>query len=75
MQLSGRILRDEQGKALRFLGVSWNISAQVKADEEIARQTQAQNALLERLRLAAHVAGLDIWEWIYRLIVSPPMRT
>jgi two-component system sensor histidine kinase/response regulator len=63
VQLKGRILRDAHGKALRFLGVSWNITAQVNADEEVGRQTQAQIALFERLRLAADVAGLDIWEW------------
>lgn len=61
--LHGRILRNEQGMAMRFLGVSRNVTAQVKADEEITRQSLEQKALVERLNLAAQVAGIDVWEW------------
>jgi len=62
-QLHGRILRDTAGRALRFLGVSWNNTAQIKADEEIARQAREQNALVERLHMAGAVAGIDVWDW------------
>ncbi len=63
VELHGRIVRNEHGHAIRFLGISWNVTAKVEAQAEIERQSAAQHALLERSRLAAQVAGIDIWEW------------
>ncbi|MBC7983644.1 MAG: PAS domain-containing protein, partial [Candidatus Obscuribacterales bacterium] len=63
VQLHGRIVRNEHGVAQRFLGISWNISAQVEADAEVARQTERQKVLLERLDLATEEAEIDVWDW------------
>jgi len=62
-QLHGRMMRNERGEAARFVGVSWNVTSQVNADAEIARQSREQSALSERLRMAAAVAGIDVWDW------------
>jgi len=63
VELHGRVLRDPQGRAQRFLGVSWNVTAKLEAQAEIERQAAAQRLLLERLNLATEVAGLDVWDW------------
>ncbi len=63
IELQGRIVRDEKGRALRFLGISWNITQRVQAEEEIKRQSEAQRVLIERLNLATEVASIDVWDW------------
>jgi PAS domain S-box-containing protein len=63
VELHGRVIRDANNRALRFLCVSWNVTARVEAQAQLERQSEEQRVLLERLNLATEVATLDIWDW------------
>ncbi|MCS6944006.1 MAG: PAS domain-containing protein, partial [Sutterellaceae bacterium] len=51
----GRVLRDDQGRAVRMIGVNVDLTAH--------RRTELQaRELLERMQLATQAAGVGIWE-------------
>jgi two-component system sensor histidine kinase/response regulator len=55
-------VHDESGRAVRLLGVSWDITNQVVAAEKLEQQSLQQRRLLERLSIATQVADISSWE-------------
>jgi PAS domain S-box-containing protein len=62
VQVKGRIFRDAQGHAVRLLGVSRNITDQVRASEQLEQQAVAESTVRARLDLAKQTAGLSIFD-------------
>jgi two-component system, sensor histidine kinase and response regulator len=63
LQYRGRILRSRSGRPLSVVGVSLDVTAQVEAAAEMARQAEARQQLLERYNLATEAAGIRVWDW------------
>jgi two-component system sensor histidine kinase/response regulator len=55
-------VHDESGRAVRLLGVSWDVTNQVVAAEKLEQQSRQQRRLLERLSIATQVADISSWE-------------
>lgn len=51
----GRVLRDEQGQPVRFLGTMTDVTERRQLTEALAREK-------ERLELATRISGLGVWE-------------
>ncbi|HEY0802761.1 MAG TPA: response regulator, partial [Steroidobacteraceae bacterium] len=62
VQLRGEVFRNPQGRAIRVLGLTIDMSAQVQAAKLLAEQAEVQTKLLLRLKLATETAGISIWE-------------
>lgn len=62
VQLRGQIFRNETGRALRVIGLTIDMSAQVNAARRLAEQADLQSQLLLRLKLATETAGISVWE-------------
>jgi two-component system sensor histidine kinase/response regulator len=62
VQLRGEIFRNAQGRAVRVVGLTIDMSEQVAAAKRLAEQTEQQRQLLMRLQLATETAGISIWE-------------
>jgi signal transduction histidine kinase len=58
-----RTYSDAEGKPQRSLGVSWDVTAEVEAAAMGARNAANERAMLERLSVATHAAGLKCWEF------------
>jgi two-component system sensor histidine kinase/response regulator len=56
------------GRAVRLLGVSWDVTANVEAAEKLERQRVQQQLLLERLSIATQVADISSWEIDLRVL-------
>lgn len=52
----GRVVLDEQGKAMQIAGADWDITARRLAQEQLARSEA-------RLRLAQAAVNIGTWEW------------
>jgi len=61
-QLRGEVFRNAQGRAIRVLGLTIDMSEQVHAAALLAEQAERQTLLLSRLKLATETAGISIWE-------------
>jgi len=61
-QLRGEVFRNAQGRAIRVLGLTIDMSDQVHAAALLAQQAERQTQLLSRLKLATDTAGISIWE-------------
>jgi len=61
-QLRGEVYRNAQGRAIRVLGLTIDMSDQVRAAALLAEQAERQTQLLSRLKLATETAGISIWE-------------
>jgi two-component system sensor histidine kinase/response regulator len=61
-QLRGEVFRNAQGRAIRVLGLTIDMSDQVHAAALLAEQAERQTQLLSRLKLATETAGISIWE-------------
>jgi two-component system, sensor histidine kinase and response regulator len=57
-----RIFRDESGRALRMLGVTWDVTEEVEHAEQLRAQNAHVQSLVERLSVASRAAGLSTWE-------------
>ncbi|HEY3731143.1 MAG TPA: PAS domain-containing protein [Steroidobacteraceae bacterium] len=66
VQAYARTYSDAAGKPLRSLGVSWDVTAEVEAAAEAARNAANERAMLDRLSVATQAAGLKCWEFDYR---------
>ena len=66
VQAFARTYCDFAGKPQRSLGVSWDVTAEVEAAEEAARNAANERAMLERLSVASQAAGLRCWEYDFR---------
>jgi two-component system sensor histidine kinase/response regulator len=62
VQLRGEVFRNAQGRAIRVLGLTIDMSVQVQAATLLAEQAERQTQLLLRLKLATETAGISIWE-------------
>jgi two-component system, sensor histidine kinase and response regulator len=56
------VLDQKTGRAVRLLGVSWDVTSNVEAAEKLERQTVQQRVLLDRLSVATQVADISSWE-------------
>jgi two-component system sensor histidine kinase/response regulator len=56
------VLDPKTGRAVRLLGVSWDVTANVEAAEKLEQQRVQQQLLLERLSIATQVADICSWE-------------
>jgi PAS domain S-box-containing protein len=63
VQLHGQVLRDADGRPLRMLGVTVDISAQLAAMRQIEQQAREQRLTLERLDIASETARVGILDW------------
>src|SRR6202030_1273827 len=61
-QLRGEVFRNAQGRAIRVLGLTIDMSAQQEAAALLSEQAERQTQLLLRLKLATETAGISIWE-------------
>jgi signal transduction histidine kinase len=66
VQAFARTYSDADGKPQRSLGVSWDVTAEVEAAAMVARNAANERAMLERLSVATHAAGLKCWEFDFR---------
>ena len=62
VQLRGEVWRNPQGRAIRVLGLTIDMSEQARAATLLAEQAERQKQLLLRLKLATETAGISIWE-------------
>jgi two-component system sensor histidine kinase/response regulator len=62
LQTRADISYDEQGKAIRVIGVTADISEEVQRTKRLEQELVNANQLQERLSIAARAAGLWIWE-------------
>ncbi len=62
MQAYAHVVRDEQGVAVRLLGATTDITNEVQTTEMLQRQAEHERGLVERLNMAADVAGISSWE-------------
>ncbi|HTT02740.1 MAG TPA: PAS domain-containing protein [Steroidobacteraceae bacterium] len=66
IQAYARTSADEAGQPLRSLGVSWDITQEVEAAEQLRRIAEHERMLLEHLSIATHAAGMECFEYDYR---------
>ena len=62
VQLRGQVFRNAQGRAIRVLGLTIDMSAQQEAAALLKEQAERQTQLLLRLKLATETAGISVWE-------------
>jgi PAS domain S-box-containing protein len=62
VQLRGEVFRNDKGRAIRVVGLTIDMSEQVRAANLLAEQAEQQRQLLLRLKLATETAGISIWE-------------
>ena len=62
VQLRGEVWRNAQGRAIRVLGLTIDMTEQARAAALLAEQAERQTQLLSRLKLATGTAGISIWE-------------
>jgi signal transduction histidine kinase len=54
------------GKPVRSIGVSWDVTQKIEAAERAAHDASVQRELLERLSVATRAAGLECFEFDWR---------
>ena len=62
IQTSGRVLFDQQRTPVRVIGVSWDVTEEVKASERLQLQAEEERKLKARLNIATESAGISSWE-------------
>jgi two-component system, sensor histidine kinase and response regulator len=65
IQAYARTTTDANSRPLRSLGVSWDVTAEVEAAEQLRRNTEQQSKLLEHLSLATSATGMECFEFDY----------
>lgn len=66
VQLHGQVSRDANGRPMRVLGVTVDMSSQMEAAQRIEQQAAEQRLVLRRLDLATKAAGIGVWDWDVR---------
>jgi PAS domain S-box-containing protein len=61
VQTHQRVFRNG-GKAVRILGVAWDVTDEVRHAEQLRLQAEQERVLTERLSMATHAAGINSWE-------------
>ena len=67
LQTYGRVIVDDRDNPTRVLGVSWDITNQMEAEEKLHEQARLQRELLDRLGFALQTAGISLWEFDLKL--------
>ncbi|HTX23857.1 MAG TPA: PAS domain-containing protein [Steroidobacteraceae bacterium] len=67
LQAYARTTTDAAGQPTRSLGVSWDVTAEVEAAEQLRRTAEQERKLLEHLSLATSAAGIECFEFDYAL--------
>ena len=62
VQINGRIFRDANGDAYRMLGVTTNVTDEVRRTQMLQRQAEDERAVRDRLNLATQTAGIGVWD-------------
>ena len=62
VQLRGEVFRNSEGRAIRVLGLTIDMTEQAQAATLLAEQAERQTQLLSRLKLATETAGISVWE-------------
>jgi len=62
VQLRGQVFRNAEGRAIRVLGLTIDMSAQQETATLLREQAERQTQLLLRLKLATETAGISVWE-------------
>jgi PAS domain S-box-containing protein len=62
VQFHAHVFRDETGKAIRVLGVTIDVTAEVLRSEQLSRRAEEERALRDRLNLATQTAGIGVWD-------------
>jgi PAS domain S-box-containing protein len=57
-----RIYRDPDGKARRLLGVTWDVTHDVLANDLLKSQAEENRRLIDQLNLATESAGIGSWD-------------
>jgi PAS domain S-box-containing protein len=65
IQAYARTTLDESGQPARSVGVSWDITREVEAAEQLRINAEQERKLLEHLSIAADAAGIECWEFDY----------
>ncbi len=63
VQTHQRLFRDGSGRAVRILGVAWDVSDEVRHAEQLRLQAEYERELLTRLSVAAKAAHISAWEF------------
>ena len=63
VQTFGRVIVDPAGKPLRALGVSWDVTKEVLAEERLRQKAELERTLVDRLNVATQAAGISPWEF------------
>ncbi len=63
VQLRGEVFRNAQGRAIRVLGLTIDMSAQHEAATLLREQVEREGALIERLNVTTKAAGIAPWEF------------
>jgi len=66
IQAYARTSADAAGQPARSLGVSWDITQEVEAAEQLRRNAEHERMLLEHLSIATHAAGMECFEYDYQ---------
>ena len=62
VQCHARLYFNDERRAIRALGVSWDITDDISAQEQIEAQARVERELTERLTIATQSAGISGWE-------------
>jgi two-component system sensor histidine kinase/response regulator len=62
VQFHARIIRDQDGKPCRVLGVAIDMTEQADAALRLEQRAEEEQALRDRLNLATQTAGIGIWD-------------
>jgi two-component system sensor histidine kinase/response regulator len=62
-QLTGEIVRGPDGRAVRVLGVTVDMTRHFEASAKIEKQAREYREALERLDMVTEFAGIGIWDW------------
>lgn len=63
VQLHGRVLRSGSKKPLRLIAITWDITAEVEAQQKIGAQAEQLQLWIDRIGLASETAGIGMWDW------------
>ena len=66
VQTHQRVFRNSGGKAVRILGVAWDVTDEVRHAEQLRLQAEYERELLTRLSVAAKAARISPWEFDLR---------
>ena len=62
MQNYARIMRDEQGQVRYIVGVTWDVTRDVRTTEMLKCRANENRQLVERINIATESAGICSWE-------------